>query len=141
MTADEIHAFFAQRITGGPPRPPAEIAADYTEDGTVETLSTGTHRGRRQIEEYYQRWVAAFPTLSYTVEQIVAETDRAAVFFTVSGTQEGAFLGLPATRKMIEFRGVRLIRFEGHHIAHERFLYDFGGLLIKMGVLKVKPGS
>ncbi len=141
MTADEIHAFYARRPASGTARDPAEIAADYTEDGTVETLSTGTHRGRQEIEEYYRRWTGAFASLTQTVEKIVAETDRAAVFFTVSGTHDGSFLGLPATGNQIEFRGVRLVRFKGSHIAHERFLYDFSGMLIKLGVLRVNPGS
>ena len=78
------------------------------------------------------------------MEKVVAETDRAAVFFTVSGTHEGSFLGLPATGRQIEFRGVRLVRlvrFKGSHMAHERFLYDFSGMLVKLGVLRVSPDS
>ena len=35
---------------------------------------------------------------------------------------------------------MRLLRFEHGLIAHERFVYDFSGLLIKLGVVKAKPG-
>ena len=44
-----------------------------------------------------------------------------------------------ATGKRIEFGCVFLKRREGELVAHERRIYDFSGLLIKLGVLKVKP--
>ncbi len=140
MTPDEIRAFMTQHQAKFDAGDAAALAADYTEDGTMETLSTGTHRGRQQIEEFYQRWTQAFPGMGHTAETVVAEEDRAASFFVVSGTHAGNFLGLPATGKRIELRCVRLVRFEHGLIAHERFVYDFSGLLIKLGVVKAKPG-
>ena len=49
-------------------------------------------------------------------------------------------MGLPPTGKRIEFLFVALQRFENDKIARERRIYDFSGLLIKLGVLRVKPG-
>ena len=120
---------------------PTALAADYAEDGAMETRSAGPQQGRAQITAYYQRWMQAFPGMAFKVEHVVAEENRAAVFFVVSGTHEGSFLGLAPTHKRIEFHGVMLLRFSDGLIAHQRFVYDFGGLLIKLGVVKVKPGA
>ena len=140
VTPDEIRTFLARRQAKFPVGDAAALAADYAEDGTLETLSTGTHRGRREIEEFFQRWTHAFPGMGYTIQTVVAEDDRAAVFFVLSGTHAGSFLGLPATDKPVEIPVARVIRFANDLIAHDQFTYDFSGLLIKLGMLKVSKG-
>ena len=140
MTADEIRAFVKRRTASLRAQDPATLAADYAEDGILETPSTGTHRGRRAIQEHYEQWNTSFPSSELTVNTVIAENDQAAVFFKVAGTHQGDFLGLPATGKRIEFQGVLLQRFENNQIVHERRIYDFSGLLIKLGILKVKLG-
>jgi len=140
MTADEIRTFVNRHAEKFHANDVVGLAADYTEDGVVESPSTGTHNGRRQIAESYARLLTAFPDAVFTAETVVAEGDQAAVFFYFAATHQGEFLGLPATGKRIEFRGVFLDRFESDLLAHERRLYDFSGLLIKLGILKVKPG-
>ncbi|HEV8421494.1 MAG TPA: ester cyclase [Actinomycetota bacterium] len=51
----------------------------------------------------FKQWMAyarsSFPDLSGTVEDIIAEGDRVAGRVTWRGTQEGAFLGIPAERQ------------------------------------------
>ena len=74
------------------------------------------------------------------MDDVVAELGRAAVFFQITGTHQGDFLGLSPTGKRIEFRGVFLQEWKKNQIVNERRIYDFSGLLIKLGVLKVKPG-
>ena len=61
------------------------------------------------------------------------------IAFHASGTHQGEFLGLPGTGKWVEFRAVFLLTLADDHIVHERRVYDFTGLLIKLGILKVKP--
>jgi steroid delta-isomerase-like uncharacterized protein len=139
MTADEVRAFVERHTASFRARDVAAFVADYAEDAILETPSSGTHRGRREIAESLESWHAAFPAEEITLERIIAENDQVAVFFQLVGTHQGDFLGLPPTGKRIEIRGVLLQRFEHDLIVHERRLYDFSGLLIKLGVLKVKP--
>ena len=140
MTPTEIRTFVQRHADHVCSHDATRMAADYAEDGVVESPSTGTHRGRQQIEESYKTWVAAFPDLELTVDDVVAELGRAAVFFQITGTHQGDFLGLSPTGKRIEFRGVFLQEWKKNQIVNERRIYDFSGLLIKLGVLKVKPG-
>jgi hypothetical protein len=47
---------------------------------------------------------------------------------------------LPGTNRRIEFRHSRLFRVDDDGLfAHERRIYDFTGLLVKVGVLRAKP--
>ena len=105
----------------------------------MESPSTGTNRGCQEITHGYDRWMAAFADLVFKAEEVIAEGDRAALVFRVAATHHGEFLGLPGTGKRVEFGGVFLQRIAHGEILHERRVYDFRGLLIKLGVLKVKP--
>ena len=71
--------------------------------------------------------------------EVIAEGDRVALVFRIVATHRGEFLGLPETGKRVEFGGTFLLRIADGEIQHERRVYDFSGLLIKLGVLKVKP--
>lgn len=139
MTPDEMRACVARHVANIATHDVAVIAADHAEDGIIESPSLGTHRGRPAIAQGYADWFAAFPDLALTVESVVAEGDQAAVVCRLVGTHQGEFLGLPGTNKRIEARVVLLQRLEQDQIVHERRIYDFSGLLINLGVLRVKP--
>ena len=140
MTTDEIRAFEVDHVAKIGTHDVNVIAADFTEDGVVESPSLGTQRGRQAIAQGYARWFTAFADLQLSIESVVAEGNQAAVISRLTGTHQGEFMGLPPTGKRIEFQFVSLQQFENDKIAHERRIYDFSGFLIKLGVLKVKPG-
>ncbi len=140
MTPEEVQAFVHRYIEYQQARDAEALARLYAVDATIESPSVGTHKGRDAIEEGYRHWFASFPDLEVTMEGIVVEESAVSLAFRNSGTHQGEFLGLPATGKRMEFRGVFLQQLRDDHIVHERRIYDFTGLLIKLGVLKVKPG-
>ena len=59
MTPTDIRTFVQLHADHVCSHDATRMAADYAEDGVVESPSTGTHRGRQQIEESYKTWVAA----------------------------------------------------------------------------------
>ncbi len=139
MTHEEVRAFVHRYVEHLRARDAEALARCFAVDALVESPSVGTHRGRDAIEKGYRRWFASFPDLEFTPEAIVVEESAVSLAFRNSGTHQGEFLGLPATGKRMEFRGVFLQQLRDDHIVHERRIYDFTGLLIKLGVLKVKP--
>jgi predicted ester cyclase len=46
--------------------------------------------------------------LSINVEQLVADDDNVAIAYSVTGTHQGNFLGIPATGQQIKARGVQI---------------------------------
>ena len=140
MTADEIRAFEDRHAANFGTHDATFIAADYADNALVESPSLGMQRGRVAIAKGFARWFAAFPDAVLSIEGVVAEGDQAVAIHRHVATHRGEFFGLEATGKRIEFPLVLLQRFEGDEIVHERRIYDFSGFLIKLGVLKVKPG-
>jgi predicted ester cyclase len=55
------------------------------------------------------------------------------------GTHVGEFLGLAPTKKAFHVPMVFVYELKDGKIVHERRIYDFTGLLMQIGVLKVKP--
>ena len=139
MTPEEVQAFVHRYIEYQQARDAEALARLYTVDATIESPSVGTHRGRDAIRQGYRQWFTSFPDLKFAPEDVVAAESAVSLAFHASGTHQGEFLGFPATGKRVEFRGVFLQKLRDDHILHERRIYDFTGLLVKLGVLKVKP--
>ena len=139
MTAEEVQAFAHGFFDHLQARDAAVLAEDYAPDATADSPSLGTLQGRSAIEQGHRRWFSAFPDLVLTLEEVVAQDDIATLVFRATATHQDEFLGLPATGKRIEFRAVFLLKLRDHQIVYERRIYDFTGLLIRLGVLKVKP--
>ncbi|MGH7601513.1 MAG: ester cyclase, partial [bacterium] len=61
----------------------------------------------------------AFPDLQVTVEDIIAKGDKVWVYTTMRGTNKGEFMGMPATGKKIEVKGIDIVRFvNGKAVEH-----------------------
>lgn len=65
---------------------------------------------------FFTKFRAAFPDLNIAVEQLVADDDNVAIAYTITGTHQGDFLGIPATARQIKARGVQIARFENGQI-------------------------
>jgi steroid delta-isomerase-like uncharacterized protein len=86
---------------------------------------------------FFTGFRAAFPDLSISVEQLVADDDNVAIAYTVTGTHQGDFLGIPATGRPIKARGVQIARFENGQIVERWGSSDQLGILQQIGVTKL----
>jgi predicted ester cyclase len=50
-------------------------------------------------------------------------------------------MGLPPTGRHFQFPGVFVFTVENGEIVREQRIYDFTGMLVQIGVLKVKPAK
>ena len=116
------------------------LAADHTADGTFESPAHGAVKGRAAIREVYNYWFTAFPDLLLTWDEPLIDGDRAAVFWSFVGTSHGPFFGIAGAGSRIEMRGAAEYGFCDDGIVSVRHTYDFSSVLMKTGVLKVKPG-
>jgi steroid delta-isomerase-like uncharacterized protein len=139
MTREEIIAFFGRWQDAIDNLDAAALAAHYAENCIVESRTAGTVTGREAVEKLFRAWFNAFRDLKVTTDELVIDGDRAALFFSVHGTDVGGFLGLPATGKSFRVPIVFISEFRGREIARERHIYDFTGLLVQIGMLKAKP--
>lgn len=77
---------------------------------------------------------AVFPDLHFDIEDAIAEEDKVAISWFMTGTQQGDLPGLPATGKQIKVSGLTIYYFfEGKIIGHWQ-VFDRLGLMGQLGV-------
>ena len=117
----------------------AALADDYAPDCVVESPVRGTIHGREDVEALFRDFFRAFPDVEYQRQEVLVDRDRLALTCTMRGTHHGEFLGLAGTGRSFDFQVAQIFKFRGDQIIEERRIYDFTGLLLQIGVLKVKP--
>src|SRR3954463_11103552 len=76
---------------------------------------------------FREQMLRALPDLHVTVEDVVADGDRAAVRWDATGTHTGPFAGTPATGKAVAFHGVTWIRCAGGKLIEGWDCFDATG--------------
>jgi len=140
MTRPQIEDLFSRRQQAMARQDAAGLSAMYTPEAVVESPTVGgTVTGRAAIEAIDRAWFAGFPDLAFTTESLLVDGDRVVWLTAVHGTDDGGFLGLPATGKPFSVPMVFLCTMENGLICHERRVYDFtGDVLVQIGVLKIR---
>lgn len=77
----------------------------------------------------------AMPDMTVKVNQILAEQDLVAVYWTSSGTNTQAGMGFPATGKKIKIDGMTLFRFKAGKICEEWSVWDMLSVMRQAGLL------
>lgn len=90
--------------------------------------------------QFFTEFRTAFPDLKIAVEQMVADDDNVAIAYTVTGTHQGDFLGIPATGRQIKARGVQIARFQNGQIVERWGSSDQLGILQQIGVNPLAAG-
>jgi steroid delta-isomerase-like uncharacterized protein len=81
----------------------------------------------------------ALPDMKVEVNQILAERDLVAVYWTASGTNTQAGMGFPATGKKIKIDGMTLFRFKAGKICEEWSVWDMLSVMRQAGLLPPPP--
>jgi len=88
--------------------------------------------GERQV---FSMYTTAFPDTHFTVEDMITEGDRVVARLSVSATQHGAYMGLPATGKHVRFTGIDIIHLAGGKLVERWGEMDMLGMLQQLGVV------
>ena len=140
MTREEIVKMFDRRHEAYARLDAEALAADHAEDGVLESpVAGGTVTGRDAIAKIYRGFFAGFPDVTVDRGDLLIEGNRVVLMANMSGTDTGGFMDLPPTGKGFGFPIAFIFTLKDGHIAHERRVYDFTGMLIQIGVLKAKP--
>jgi len=96
----------------------------------------GEVRGADTIKEEIGWFRSAFPDLTYTVEDQIAEADKVVTRYTFRGTHQGEFFGVAPTGKRLEMTGINIDRFdEGGRMVEEWPEYDLLGAMRQLGAV------
>lgn len=80
------------------------------------------------------RFITGFPDLRLTVEDMVAENDKVAVSWTISGTHKGEFRGISPTGKKVSIEGITINHIADGKIMDSYISWDALSLLQQFGV-------
>ena len=90
-----------------------------------ELVWHGKLKGLEPMKELIEKSFDAFPDFRATIDDEIAEGDRVVLRFTVYGTHEGEFHGIPPTGKQVTWTGINIYRLEDGKIV-ERWVCEDG---------------
>lgn len=97
---------------------------------------TETMDGIDDLKAFVQALRVAFPDLHIHILDQIADEEKVCTRIFMTGTQQGDFLGLPATGKAVQLQGVVISRLEAGLIAEEWELLDQLTLLQQLGIVE-----
>ena len=84
-----------------------------------EMLPGDEKPNREGVEQFFKMFRKAFPDASYKVDFMFAKDDKVVVYLTISGTQKGEFMGMPASGKKMSMKAIDIVRFvDGKAVEH-----------------------
>jgi steroid delta-isomerase-like uncharacterized protein len=109
------------------------LTTDYIRHDLTSTF--GERRGQGDTVDFFQSVIRGIPDMRMEIRDIFATESRVALRYTLTGTHQGEYRGIPATGKKLEINAIHLYRIEGDKIAEQWALPDVAGIYRQMGVL------
>lgn len=78
---------------------------------------------------------SAFPDLEHIIEDTVAEDGKAVVRFTLHGTHQGVFMGIPPTGKEVWIACMAIFQIADGKITQVHGMFDQFGQMQQLGVI------
>jgi predicted ester cyclase len=114
------------RLRGGP-------AADLCADGYTAYLASFPPMDLAGHQQFAAAFYAGFPDLKHHVDHVIAEADRAAVSFRITGTNTASFMGEPASGRPISIDALALMTVASGKVSELRGQFDQMGVLLQIG--------
>jgi predicted ester cyclase len=105
-----------------------QLAPDFIDQDT-----SADRHGIQPAKEYALTVRGAFPDMTVTVEQAIAESDWIAVRALWEGTNTGQAFGRQATNRRVKFAGMVFWRFDSNGLIAERWSQiDLGSMFAQL---------
>ena len=109
---------------------------EFVDSQIVEhDLPPGLPVGSEGTRLFIGMYLAAFPDLHLTVEDIIAEGNEVTARFTIRGTHRGKLMGIHPTSKQVMVTGIQVMRIADGRIAENWVNFDALGMLQQLGVI------
>lgn len=114
----------------------ALLADDLIEHEEIE----GLPQTKEGVVQFMTMLRAAFPDVRMDAEDIIESDDTAWARVRITGTNEGEFMGMPATGKPVDFQAVDIVRFNDQGVAAEHWgVSDTMTMMQQLGVVPEGP--
>jgi steroid delta-isomerase-like uncharacterized protein len=134
--ADTMRQFYDRVNAGDIDGFAALIADDLIEHEEVE----GLPQTKEGVIQFFEMFRAAFSDLRMEAEDVIESGDRAWARIRMTGTNDGEFMGMPATGKPVDFQAVDMVRFNDDGTAAEHWgVTDTMTMMQQLGVVPEGP--
>src|SRR5450432_3599704 len=115
-----------------------ELLAD---DFVEHEVTPGLAPTKDGVKQFFTMYLAAFPDLRFSADDILASGDKVVGRVTITGTNTGDFMGMPATGKSVNIQAIDIIRFGDDRLEHEHWgVVDVMAMMQQLGVVPT-PGA
>jgi len=109
------------------------LARDYV----FRDAPPGTPTGPESVAGVVKMFRSAFPDLTVTIEDQIAERDQVCSRATTRGTHEGQFFGIAPTHRRVAMTGVTWVRIVDGRLVESWVKNDVIGLLKQLGATEL----
>ena len=96
----------------------------------------GLEPSKEGVKQMFRMYRAAFPDLRMEVEDVLVSGDKVVARVRATGTQQGEFMGIPATGKSVDVQLIDIIRFGEDGLAREHWgVFDALGMMQQLGAI------
>jgi len=113
------------------------VADNFVEHYLPDPKAPANKAGLTQTMAQFR---TAFPDLQIVVEDIIAKGDKVWAYTTMRGTNKGEFMGMPATGKKIDVKGIDIIRFVNGKAVEHWAVSDDLAMMQQLGMIPM-PGQ
>jgi steroid delta-isomerase-like uncharacterized protein len=106
-----------------------------SEDFVEHEEFPGISQDREGVKEFFRRLRSAFPDVRFRTEDVISEGELTAARYTMTGTHEGEFMGLPPTGKQVTVSGIDIVRLRDGKCLEHWGQFDAMGLMQQLGAL------
>jgi steroid delta-isomerase-like uncharacterized protein len=141
MTRSEIQTLVDSWIHAWAAADVDALLACYDAQAQLGSPMLRNLHGIAEIERSHQDLFVAFTDQSVDVHDVIIDTERqqAVLVFTIHATHRAEFHGFPASGKRVATPMAFVFHLKDGRIIAERRLYDFGGVLMQLGIIKARP--
>ena len=116
------------------------FAKNLADDFVEHEETPGLAPTKAGVIDFFRMQLAAFPDLRMGVEDVVANGDKVVARVALSGTNRGAFMGMPATGKSVNVQLIDMFRFGDDGLLREHWgVLDALAMMQQLGVAPAGP--
>jgi predicted ester cyclase len=126
-----VTRYFKESMTSGLQ---ADLTGKSFDSKSVYHLPSGDmdYARMKQISEELR---TAFPDLTTSIDDIIAEGDKVVVRYTMKGTHKGIYRGIPGTGKKFTQVGIGIYRIKDGKFPEIWMVNDTLGLMLQVGAI------
>jgi predicted ester cyclase len=117
-----------------------QIDEDFDTDYVVHGGTGVEMLGINDFKQYWGSLYDAMPDIHFTLDDMIAEEDKDAIRYTITGTQKGEFMGIPPTNKKVTVSVVQINRVANGKFAETWSRFNTLGIMQQLGVVP-SPGK